>query len=124
MPFVPLDLDMSPYTKIGKLYDNKELAKRLAGSIRYILKLAYMTAKIGYLEHLDTGMGSFITKLRKNISANKELPINFHPQVKINKKDEFKFEVYGQKEDPHGNKVSADKIIPGRTTYWSPAIQK
>ncbi|ARF09669.1 formamidopyrimidine-DNA glycosylase [Indivirus ILV1] len=115
---------ISPYTPIGKLHKNKSLANNLADSIRYVVKFAYLTANIGYLEHLDQGMVSFLNKLRKDISKNKNHPYNFQPTIKIKSGEEFKFEVYGQSEDPYGNPVKADKIIPGRTTYWAPAVQK
>lgn len=115
---------MSPYTPIGKLHKNKALANKLATSIRYIVKFAYLTANIGYLEHLDQGMASFLNKLRKDIEKNPKHPYNFQSSIKIKSGDEFQFEVYGQSEDPYGNPVKADKIIPGRTTYWAPAVQK
>ncbi|MCJ7637816.1 MAG: hypothetical protein MUO21_10035 [Nitrososphaeraceae archaeon] len=115
---------MSPYTQIGKIYQSQDLAIKLANAIRYIVKLSYLTANIGYLEHLDKGMSSFLNKLRKDISNNPKHIYNFHPKVNIKSGDEFKFEVYGQTEDTYGNPVVADKIIPGRTTYWAPAVQK
>ncbi|AYV77026.1 MAG: formamidopyrimidine-DNA glycosylase [Barrevirus sp.] len=115
---------MSPYTKIGDIYKSRVLSNRLASSIRYIVKLAYLTATIGYLEHLDPGMTSFLNNLRKDINKNKDSPYNFHPDTVIKKGDEFKFEVYRQIEDPLGNPVIASKIIPGRTTYWAPNVQK
>lgn len=115
---------MSPYTKIGKLYDSKILSNKLANSIKYVIKLAYLTANIGYLEHLDSGMASFLTKLRKGISKNKANPFNFHPEIKIKPDDKFKFEVYGQDKDPYGNEVVGDNIVKDRTTWWVPTVQK
>jgi hypothetical protein len=32
--------------------------------------------------------------------------------------------VYSQKTDPYGNPVEKVKLDDGRTTHWSPAIQK
>ena len=115
---------ISPYTTMGNLYKNKPLITKLANSIRYIVKLTYLTATIGYFEYLDEGMSSFLIKLRKDISKNIKHPFNFHPNVKIKAGDQFKFDVYMQKEDPYGNPVMKSKIIPGRTTYWVPAVQK
>lgn len=110
--------EISPYTKIINIYSNRELSDKLAYSIKYILKLAYETAEIGYLEHLDPQMGKFIKKIR----ADKKY--NFHPDIKLKKGDIFVFKIYRQSEDPLGNKVLGSKIIPGRTTYWVPAVQK
>lgn len=114
---------ISPYTKIGKIYDNKKLSDTLSEAIKYTVKLSYKTAQIGYLEHLDPGMATFLKKLRKGISS-KNNPLNFHPSTKLKKTDEFQFQVYGKKEDLYGNEVEGAKIIPGRTTYWVPKIQK
>ncbi|AYV82045.1 MAG: formamidopyrimidine-DNA glycosylase [Homavirus sp.] len=114
---------ISPHTKMLQLYSNRTLCNRIAQSIRFVTKLSFMTASIGYLEHLDPKMDKFIKNLRSSINGNKNHKYNFHPSVKINK-EVFKFKVYKQKNDPKGNKVKADKIISGRTTYWVPNIQK
>lgn len=110
---------ISPHTKIKELYDNQALSNNLAKAIKYTVKLAFMTADIGYLSDLDDEMSSFVTKLRKNKKTNS----TYHPDTKIKSKDVFTFNVYRQKKDPLGNTVKADKIIPGRTTYWVPNIQ-
>ena len=36
----------------------------------------------------------------------------------------FEFEVYGKREDPHGNTVSREKTADGRTTHWVPSLQQ
>lgn len=116
---------ISPYTKIGKIKDNKDLSNRLAKSIKYIIKLSFMTADVGYMDHLDNNMDKFVKKIRKEIKNDSTSQYNYHPDIDI-KNDKFSFKVYRQKEDPYGNKVVGDIIItsPQRTTYWVPSIQK
>lgn len=115
------DCKISPHKQIKDIYDDKPLANKLAHSIKYILKLSFLTASIGYLEHLDPDMVSFIKKLRTEI--DKKHIYNFHPEIQLDKNDVFSFKVYRQKKDPHGNLIKADKIIGNRTTYWSPLVQ-
>lgn len=118
------DSEISPHKTMKQLYQDKKLVFKLAKSIKYILKLSFLTTNIGYLEHLDESMASFIKKLRKEINDDKNNPYNFHPDIVFDKNDEFKFKVYRQKLDPLGNSVIADKIITGRTTYWAPVVQR
>lgn len=117
------DAKISPYTKMKAFYSNRKLSDQLADSIRYNLKLAYMTEDIGYMEHIDKSVTKFVNNLRNKIKKDKDSPYNFQPKVKIGK-EKFKFSVYRQKKDPFGNDVKGDEIIKGRTTYWSPTIQK
>lgn len=114
---------ISPHKKMLDLYRDKNLCNKLAQSIKYITKLSFMTADIGYLEHLDIKMTGFIKNLRNTINENKKHKYHFHPSVNINN-NVFKFKVYRQKTDSKGNKVKGDKIINGRTTYWVPTVQK
>ncbi len=114
---------ISPHMRMLTIYKNKKLANRLAKSIKYICKLSYMTADVGYMEHMDVGMITWIKKLRKKIKKNPKHKYHYHPDVDIKNKV-FEFKVYRQQEDPKGNPVKADKIIPGRTTYWVPKVQK
>jgi len=114
---------ISPHKKLKEFYNDKSLSDRLAESIRYTLKSAYMTAEIGYLEHIDPLMITFIKQLRADIKLNKNSKFNFQKQVKLKRDDKFKFQVYGQNKDPYDNPIKKDKIITGRTTYWSPKIQ-
>lgn len=118
------DCNISPYTKMKKLYENKKLAFKLANAIKYIVKLSFLDASIGYLEHLDKGMSSFIKNLRKDINSDTKHKYNFHPDIVLTGKENFSFRVYRQKKDSLGNEVVGSKIIPGRTTYWVPNIQK
>lgn len=118
------DCKISPHKTIMELYNDRQLVYKLANSIKYIVKLSYLNANIGYLEHLDDVMDSFIKKLRKEINENKNHINNYHPDVILNKNDKFTFKVYRQKKDPVGNLVKTDKIITGRTTYWVPEVQQ
>ena len=110
---------ISPYKTLEEIYNNKTICNRLSKSIKYITKLSFMTADIGYMEHLDPKMASFINEMRKDIKAK----YNYHSKTKITNKM-FTFNVYRQKKDPYGHKVIGDKIITGRTTYWVPTVQK
>lgn len=78
--------------------------------IKYVVKLAYIDNHTGYMVNLES-------------EADKIPRKKYHPDVKIKEKT-FKFMVYRCKTDPYGNKVKADKIIGGRTTYWVPSVQK
>lgn len=88
--------------------------EKLAHSIKYVTKLAYVKNDIGYMINL---------KHEKELIVKK----NYHPDIKLDESDintGFEFNVYGRKTDPLGNKVTADKIITGRTTYWVKNLQK
>lgn len=113
------DSHISPHTKIIDLYNNKEKLAKLSNSIKHIIKLSFMNADIGYMEDMDTSLAKFIKKIRLNPITNNL----YHPEINI-ENEKFKFKVYQQKKDPLGNKVIKDKIVVGRTTYWSPTIQK
>ena len=108
---------ISPHKKMRDIYEDKILSNRLSKAIKYVVKLAYRTAIIGYFTNMDL---DWVKKFRKKLDKNDKY--NFHPKTKIGKAV-FKFNVYRQKTDPKGNKVKADKIINGRTTYWVPSIQ-
>lgn len=106
---------ISPYRKLNSLSESE--IKNLTDSIKYLTKQCYINNKTGYMEQFDEKtLEKHYNKVKKG-----KYP-NYHPDVKI--KDDFEFNVYGLKKDPKGNTVSADKIIPGRTTYWVPNIQK
>ncbi len=112
---------ISPYTKMKKIYEDKTLSNRLSKAIKYVVKLAYRTEDIGYFTNMDL---AWINRFRKKLDQeNKDYKFNFHPNTKIGDTT-FKFNVYKQETDPKGNKIKGDKIIPGRTTYWVPNIQK
>lgn len=114
---------VSPHKKLKEFYNDKILSDRLLDAIKYTVKLSYLTSDIGYLEHIDPSMASFIVKLQTNIVLNKNNEYNFLKEVKLKRGDKFTFQVYSQDKDPFGNDIKKDKIIVGRTTYWSPMIQ-
>ena len=114
---------ISPRMRMKYIYRNKKLAYKLSQSIKYITKLSYMTGDVGYLEHLPKGMTKWLKKLRNEIKKNPNHKYNYHKDTDISN-DIFSFKVYRQKKDPLGNTVTADKIIPGRTTYWVKAVQR
>ncbi len=113
---------ISPHTTIGTIYNDRRTVYRLAESIKYIIKLAFLTADVGYFTHLDPKIDTFVKALRNDIK-NDTGKYHFHTDTDIGTK-KFKFLVYRQKKDPKGNDVTPDKIITGRTTYWVPAVQK
>lgn len=113
---------ISPHTKIGTIAQNKKICETLAKSIKYIIKLSFMTANVGYLSGNSDNFEKFIKKIRKQAN-NKNSKYNYHKDTKLGNKI-FKFIVYRQKQDLKGNPVKGDKIIIGRTTYWVPKIQK
>lgn len=86
------------------------MIKKLSYWINYMVKLSYVDNHIGYMTNLE--------KEAAKISRR-----HYHPEIRL-KDREFTFLVYGQKHDPDGNVVKADKIISGRTTYWVQAVQK
>lgn len=107
---------ISPHKTIYDVYNDITLSDALAEAIRYLTKISFETADIGYLGLLTDDMSNFVKQLRKN--KNK-----YHKNTDIGN-SKFKFNVYRQKVDPSGNKIKAEKdIIKGRTTYWSPAVQ-
>ena len=110
---------ISPYTKLIDLYNNRERLNKLSKAIKKTIKLSFINSDTGYLDHIDESLGVFIKKLR----SKDKIHNLFHPATNIGIK-KFKFNVYRQQKDPHGNNIKASKIIPGRTTYWSPTIQK
>lgn len=106
---------ISPYRKLSSLSDDE--IKNLTDSIKYITKQCYTNNKTGYMELFDENT------LKKHYKKVKEeIYPNYHSDIKI--KEDFDFNVYGLEKDKYGNTIKADKIIPGRTTYWVPKIQK
>jgi formamidopyrimidine-DNA glycosylase len=115
--------EISPYKTMYEMYKDPELCKKLAEAIKYIIKISFMTADIGYFEHLDKKILKYINKIRQDIKTDPNHDMNFHKDIDLGD-DKFEFKVYRQKCDPKGYKVRGDKIIKGRTTYWVPDIQK
>jgi formamidopyrimidine-DNA glycosylase len=94
---------LSPYRKLDTL--TKKEIKTLNKAIQKIIKQSYIYNKSGYIKTI-----SFPNYL-PNINLNKNLDYY------------FEFKVYQQEYDKYNNPVKADKIIPGRTTYWVPKVQ-
>lgn len=99
---------LSPWRK-GSSLKNSDIVN-LEYWIKYLTKLSYVKNSIGYMVNLEAESGKIKRK-------------NYHPDIEL-EDEEFDFLVYGRKFDPDGNKVTADKIIKGRTTYWVKKIQK
>ncbi len=51
------------------------------------------------------------------------MPNIYHPNIILDTTS-FRYLVYRQQFDPYGNQVIGSKIIPSRTTWWVPEIQK
>jgi formamidopyrimidine-DNA glycosylase len=107
---------ISPHKFAIHIYNDKKMCYMLSKSIKYIIKLSFMTADVGYIEDLDIDMIKWIKHMRKNI-------YHIHDDINI-KTNMFVFNVYRKKKDNNGNDVIGDKIIKGRTTYWCPSVQK
>jgi formamidopyrimidine-DNA glycosylase len=99
---------ISPH-RLGTKISNRELVT-LKYWIKYVVKLAYIDNHTGYMVNLEE-------------DADKIKRKKYHPKIKIRERT-FKFMVYRRKTDPYGNRVKADKIIGGRSTYWVPSVQK
>lgn len=99
---------ISPH-RLGNQMTDDDI-NRLTYWIKYLVKLSYVDNHTEYMQNLE--------EEAKNIIKKK-----YHPSIKLKEKT-FNFMVYRKKEDPYHNKVKAEKIIKGRTTYWVPAIQK
>ncbi len=114
---------ISPHTTMYNLYKHRSNCDDLSNAIKHVIKVSFMLSDIGYLEGFDKDQLNFVKKLRNMINNGKLPKYNFHKDIKLKPNETFKFKVYRQKLDPDSNPIIADKIITGRTTYWSP-IQK
>jgi formamidopyrimidine-DNA glycosylase len=106
---------LSPRRTLDSLSDTD--IKKLAYSIKYIIKLSYYNNNTGYM----TNFGDFISIHKEGIK--KKIFPNYHSEIKFTN-EEFTFNVYRQKTDKLGNKVIVDKIINNRSTYWVKELQK
>jgi formamidopyrimidine-DNA glycosylase len=106
---------ISPHRTLDTL--TKKEINKLYNSIYKIVKISYSSNSSGYMKYLDEYIK---TNHLNNIKNNPVL--DFLSNIKTSSK--FKFKVYQQEFDPKGNKVMQDKIIPNRTTYWVPDVQK
>jgi len=96
---------------------SKKDIENLLHSMKYILKLCYITNTTDYVSHLST----FLKTHRNKVKSGK-FP-NYISDVKI-ENETFDFKVYRKKMDEFGNKIIGEEIIKGRTTYWCPNVQK
>jgi formamidopyrimidine-DNA glycosylase len=108
------DAKISPHRDITDL-SNSEI-KLLAGSIRKIMKHAYVNNTTEYM----TRFGKFIASRYEKIKSGK-LP-NYYSDIKL-VNTEFRCKVYGQKKDLLGNPVIGEKINGDRVTWWVKNIQ-
>lgn len=99
---------IKPSRKVSTLTEND--AKILTKTIKRVLKLCYHSNDNKYLTFLQKYLNKYVRK-------------TYHDSTDIDDEG-FEFLVYRRKEDDFGNKVKADKLIKGRTTYWVPLIQK
>ena len=107
---------ISPLKLIGNLSFAE--IKKLAQTIKYVLKLCYISNYTGYMTKLKDFVDVHSQKVKEG-----EFP-NYHPGVDLDDDDTFEFLVYGKKEDDLGNNVQTDVITKNRTTYWVPSVQK
>lgn len=110
---------ISPHTMVKTIYNNKQLSDNLSKSIKYIIKLSYLTTHSGYIENFDNHLMNWLNRRRLRDHQTHQP----HPDINIGD-NIFEFKVYRQKKDPLGNKIKVDKIITGRSTYWSPKVQE
>jgi formamidopyrimidine-DNA glycosylase len=109
------DAKLKPHRKLDKL--TRAEKKRLAHSMRRVVKHSYYDNKTGYMQHYLQFMENHPVKIDNRIFPN------YHPDIKIN--TPFEFKVYFQSNDPDGNKVHTDDtIIKGRNIHWVPKVQK
>lgn len=110
------DAKLSPYRNIDDL--SKADKKRLAHSMRKIVKESYYDNKTEYMEYLS----EFMKKHPKRV--DKQIFPNYHSDIKATR--EFKFKVYKKKKDSssNGNPIRTDSIVKNRTIYWVPNVQK
>lgn len=105
---------ISPHRTIESLTDDD--LKTLYRSIKYILKLCYLTNSTQYISHLK----KFLKTHTNDVDSGK-FP-NYLESTNIGN-NTFDFNVYRRKKDADGNEVIGEKIISGRTTYWVPSVQ-
>lgn len=100
---------LSPLRPIGQISQSELI--NLSQAIKYVVKLCYLHNPTGYMK----GLRPKINHLKL---------FNYHPDISIDKDDQFNYLVYRQKKDPLGNEVSQSVIETSRKTYWVPNIQK
>jgi len=107
---------INPHTSIGSIYEKDNLVKLLAKSIKYTVKLSYMTNKTGYMQHIK----DFNSRIRELVNSGKAP--NYHSDIDI-KNNKFEYLIYRKKKDPLGNDVKSTEIIKTRSMWYVPKIQ-
>lgn len=102
---------LKPSRKIKSITESESNALTLA--IKRVIKTAYYHNDNRYMEYLH----DYLEDHKRNSKYLNDVNI-----FKTGKS--FKFFVYKRKKDDNNNDVLADKLIKGRTTYWSPKVQK
>ena len=106
---------ISPFRQIGSLSEDE--IKVLAFTIKRVVKLCYISNITGYM----TKLSHFVEKHKEKVDSG--IFPNYHPDIKLESGETFKFLVYRRKEDDFGNPVKVDVIIKPRSTYWVPNVQ-
>lgn len=101
---------ISPHTLIGDMTNYQ--IKKLANTIKMVMKMCYLTNKTGYMELFEDFVDDHMEKVKSGVYPD------YHPDIPINDVPDFEFLVYKLKEDKQGRKVIAEHIVPQRTTYW------
>lgn len=109
------DAKISPHKPIKNLLLNKDLCDKLNKSMKYIVKLVYLTGSTKYINKIK----DFSDAVRNNNNDNHyNYHYDYHYDIDIGN-NRFSFKVYKKKYDPYGNKINISNIIGKRKTYWS-----
>lgn len=108
------DAKLNPHRDLSDLSDDE--IKRLAHSMRKLVKYAYYDNGTGYMEHFKIFMKTHSKRIDDGIFPNY---ISDIAPVKG-----FQFKVYQKTEDAHGNKIIQDEILKDRTMHWVKEVQK
>lgn len=107
------DAKLNPHRNLNDLSETE--MKRLAHSMRKIVKYAYYDNTTGYMQHFKIFMKTHSDRIDKGVFPD------YQPDIKPIKN--FKFKVYQKDVDPLGNPVQKDEIIKDRTIHWVKEVQ-
>jgi formamidopyrimidine-DNA glycosylase len=105
---------IDPHRNITDLSNNE--LRSLTKAIMKIMKQCYVNNETPYLAHIDR----FVRRHYKYIKKGK-LPEYYSDLPLVD--EPFKFKVYNQTKDSHGNKVLKENIYQKRTTWWVSQVQ-